>query len=370
MSIDGDAAAQLIDAGLVAADIDHQGSGGQHFEPFCANCGTTLLGRFCQNCGQRGEIHRSLPHLVEEFFHGLFHFDGKIWRTLPLLLARPGALTRRFVQGQRVRFVSPIALFFFTIFLMFFTLAQTDPAGRITQRLSRSPDAQSQVKEGLTEAKSELTEAESDAAKGDSGRESAELRAADSAIERAQAAEGGKQDDGLRFDAQGLKVDGIDWRGWSRRLAERKDIKFLDNPVLVEHIRASLRDPDLLLYKLKNVASEYSFLLVPLSLPFLWLAFLFRRGVYLFDHVVFLLHSLSFMALFVCLCALAFRFDIESRLQGWPLLLPPLHLFFHLRGAYQLGIFAALWRSLYLLMVAMLTLGLYVTVILLLGVLD
>ena len=35
---------------------------------------------------------------------------GKIWRTLPMLAWRPGELTRRYIEGERARFVSPMAL--------------------------------------------------------------------------------------------------------------------------------------------------------------------------------------------------------------------------------------------------------------------
>src|SRR3546814_17628486 len=36
-----------------------------------------------------------------------------------MLLFRPGALTRRYVAGERARFVSPLALFLFLVFVMF-----------------------------------------------------------------------------------------------------------------------------------------------------------------------------------------------------------------------------------------------------------
>ena len=52
----------------------------------------------------------------------MFNFEGKIWRTLPMLAWRPGELTRRYIAGERARFVSPVALFLFTVFLMFAVL--------------------------------------------------------------------------------------------------------------------------------------------------------------------------------------------------------------------------------------------------------
>ena len=59
----------------------------------------------------------------------MFHFEGKIWRTLPMLAFQPGELTRRYIAGERARFVSPLALFLFSVFLMFAVVANRCPAG-------------------------------------------------------------------------------------------------------------------------------------------------------------------------------------------------------------------------------------------------
>ena len=47
------------------------------------------------------------------------HFEGKTLRTLPDLVLGPGNLTRRYIEGERGKFVSPPALFLFSVFLMF-----------------------------------------------------------------------------------------------------------------------------------------------------------------------------------------------------------------------------------------------------------
>src|SRR5579863_3982744 len=106
----------MVYATLAAAEIDRSspasgkaaGSAGA-----CANCGSTLNGRYCHSCGQAAHLHRSLLHLLEELIHSVLHFDAKGWRTLPLLVVRPGVLTRRYIDGQRMRYVSPLALFLF-----------------------------------------------------------------------------------------------------------------------------------------------------------------------------------------------------------------------------------------------------------------
>lgn len=358
MASDADAVGQMIDAGLLGTSLDSSVHGDHAEGRLCANCDAPLAGRFCRNCGQRGAVHRSMSHLLEEFFHLLFHFDGKLWRTLPLLLVRPGILTRRYVQGQRVRFVSPIALFLFSIFLMFFALSTLDPAATLTRRIAMEAEDRAEIKKDLDEAKADLSKA----AREDSSSAGA-VKAAAGAVAMAQHITDQPED-------SGLQLADLDWRNWSKRLADRPELTVFNDPQLTERARESLRDPDLFLYKLKNVASEYAFLMVPLSVPFLWLVFIGRRRVYLFDHVIFVLHSLSFMAIFVVLGTIAFRLHWGAQLLLWPLLVPPVHLFFHLMGAYQLGVGGALWRTVFLLMVAVCVLFFYLTVILGLGLLD
>ena len=90
-----------------------------HAPEICANCGATLRGPYCSACGQSVHIHSDLPALVHDFAHGVFHFEGKFWRTLVLLAWQPGELTRRYIGGERTKFVSPIGLFLFSVFLMF-----------------------------------------------------------------------------------------------------------------------------------------------------------------------------------------------------------------------------------------------------------
>ncbi|GAB2946991.1 hypothetical protein GCM10027048_10010 [Hymenobacter coalescens] len=64
-----------------------------------------------------------MGHVLEETLEGLFHFDGKVFRTARLLLLRPGRLTRKFLEGHRVDFVPPIRLYVFVSFVFFLVLA-------------------------------------------------------------------------------------------------------------------------------------------------------------------------------------------------------------------------------------------------------
>jgi len=118
----GDAATGAVLASVVEPRAGKED--GRTHEKNCLNCGTELVGGYCHACGQHAHVHRTLTALWHDLAHGVLHLDGKIWRTLPMLAWRPGELTRRYAHGERAKFVSPMALFLFSVFLMFavFTL--------------------------------------------------------------------------------------------------------------------------------------------------------------------------------------------------------------------------------------------------------
>lgn len=141
------------------------------------------------------------------------------------------------------------------------------------------------------------------------------------------------------------------------------------HPSLDQLMRRALANPDLALYKLKNAAYKFSFMLVPLSLPFLWLLFLRRRGTTAYDHAVFSLYSLSFMSLFAVALVLLSRTRIGTQVA--PLLfatVPPAHLYLQVRDTYGLGnTVSAVAYTLALLGIVSTVLGLFVLFILAVG---
>ncbi|WP_369058321.1 DUF3667 domain-containing protein [Caulobacter sp. 73W] len=127
--MDIDAAGVGATHGLIGRAVERpEGSAGEH-HGICADCGAQTTGKFCSNCGQPTHVHRSLLHLGEEILHGVMHFDSRIWRTLPLLFINPGRLTREWVEGKRSRYVSPLGMYLFTVFVVFMLLSFA-PAAR------------------------------------------------------------------------------------------------------------------------------------------------------------------------------------------------------------------------------------------------
>ncbi len=89
----------------------------------CKNCGTIVTERFCTHCGQLGaDFQRPIWALVTSSLSDMFALDGRIWRTLPMLMLRPGRLTRDYLDGKRARFVPPFRLFLLTSVIFFFVV--------------------------------------------------------------------------------------------------------------------------------------------------------------------------------------------------------------------------------------------------------
>jgi Protein of unknown function (DUF3667) len=66
--------------------------------------------------GPKDPVVKDMTH---EALHDLIHFDKKIFRTLPVLLFKPGLLTERTLQEQPSRYVRPFTMFVFVNFLFF-----------------------------------------------------------------------------------------------------------------------------------------------------------------------------------------------------------------------------------------------------------
>jgi hypothetical protein len=88
----------------------------------CLNCGTTVTGKYCQNCGQENiEVKETFFQIVYHFIEDITHFDGKLIKTLKYLITKPGFLTKEYVSGKRASYIHPIRMYLFisAIFFLF-----------------------------------------------------------------------------------------------------------------------------------------------------------------------------------------------------------------------------------------------------------
>lgn len=381
MSGEAEAVGAAITAGLVSSAVE----GAEARKPArgqCINCGAELAGTYCAKCGQPAHVHRKLAHMVGEFLHNLFHLDTRAWRTLPLLLFRPGQLTHDYIHGKRARYISPLAMFLLSVFTMIVVFEalggsrigignQGNSVEEITSRIGEAEAALAAARAKAAELEAQGADADDiDEARDDVGDVEAELgglrialRAASlrtSAGADAPPAAGAPR---ASVEEEGAFYDQI------RASTESGEIKIDTGwPMLDQKIREKLLNPELAIYKIQNTADNFAFLLVPISLPFIWLMFFWKRGVTLFDHTVYILYSLSFVSILLIVMALLALVTGAMGFALQPLLLGALaHSFFHLKGGYGLGWFSALWRLPVQLLFSAIALAIFVLVIVILG---
>ena len=89
----------------------------------CGNCEAVLSGPYCAQCGQHAHASaRDLAAVVHDAWHDLTHVDGRLWRTLWLLLVRPGRLTAEYFRERRASYMPPVRLYL-VVSLVFFAFS-------------------------------------------------------------------------------------------------------------------------------------------------------------------------------------------------------------------------------------------------------
>ena len=307
-------------AALASAVEPATGEDGHTHETACLNCGAPLSGAYCARCGQKAHVHRSLRAFFADFAAGLLNFEGKFWRTLPMLAWCPGDLTRRYISGERARFISPVALYLFSVFLMFAVLNVTG---------ALDPDVEAIRADAAAELKKEQAKLVQ--------LEKLRVGAANNADELAEInrkIENRREDiarlEGLRKGVVVAVDEGdfdADTPAWARKLAT-----------------AAQNNPQQTIANIQDAASKFSWLLIPFSLPFMWMLFPFSSRFRMYDHTVFVTYSLSFMMILVIMSGLFIAGGFNT-LAALLFFVPPLHMYRQLRGAYQLGRTSALIRT-------------------------
>jgi hypothetical protein len=332
-----EAIGDAVTGGLLARAVEPQAgeapADGHTHEKCCLNCGTPLSGPYCFACGQKAHVHRSVRAFFQDFVQGLFNFEGKIWRTLPMLAWHPGEMTRRYIAGERARFISPVALYLFTVFLMFATLNLTGEMNPGSHNFREG------LKAGIAEDRQKLTTLET---------------------ERTAALASGQNVAALERRIAKQKEDLADTERLLSGQAFSSGQVDKDTPSWVEpFIENATKNPEMMSMKVQDAASKYSWLLIPISVPFLWLLFPFRRRYNTYEHTVFVTYSLSFMMMLVVTGSLLVAVGLSS-LASLLFFVPPFHMYRHLKESYELGRFSAIMRTMALMTFAFIAAALFI----------
>lgn len=252
----------------------------------CANCTVTLQGPVCHICGQIDDTyHRSIGALIGQMLEGFFNLDGRVARTVPMLLLRPGRITHTYLKGARARFIPPFRLYIIAslIFFLIAGFAAGDlvfsPAAVDTRTIEEArSDIQRQVETG------ELTREEADNALsaldlidrtaaplrlGSQTAPPADAGTADPAVSGADSVEAGSS-------------------GGIEAFLERQ----------AERVAA---DPGRWADATQAWVPRIMFLLVPVYAGLIALTYLWRRGFFYYDHLIASVHLHA--ALFLAMAA-------------------------------------------------------------------
>ena len=292
----------------------------------CQNCGSPLLGEHCYACGQPTKgLVRHFSSIIGDFLDSVFNFDTRTLRTLGPLLVKPGYLSREYFHGHRVRYVSPVRLFFFLCIAAFFALKLTvdvDLGGfDRSQALSQAATVaeveatRDKALEGLRAARKGIPDAPGAHVGIDVGIAQVEaeakrriewLSARDAAKARGETVTpyDADPDDGeppeAGEDAEGFSFNGKPWDAKSNPvsvswLPERGNA-WLNQ--LVGRTKANLDrikdEPRLLVESFLQSLPQTLFVLLPIFALLLKIIYLFKRRLYM-EHLIVALHSHAFL---------------------------------------------------------------------------
>ncbi|MES2120364.1 MAG: DUF3667 domain-containing protein [Pseudomonadota bacterium] len=351
---DFDALGTAVTGGMLARAVEpgagEAGDDGRTHERKCLNCGAPLTGPYCAQCGQKSHVHRSLRAFMGDFIAGILNFEGKFWRTLPMLAWRPGQLTRRYIDGERARFISPIALFLFSVFLLFATIQLIGGPSDLG-KLTSNGQAYHSTDEAIAGEKAKLARLES---KRRAAVDADDIKELDGDIAEQKKTLATLE----RFKREGV-VNAV--------LAEQEsDFNARSSlPMVNDAIKRAKANPQLAIYRLQDAASKYAWALIPISAPFLWLLFPFSWRFRIYDHTVFVTYSLAFMMLLGIAMSLWGAAGLPG--VGFAALYPPVHMYRDLKQSYGLGRFGALWRTAALLLFSVIALALFAMTVIVLG---
>ncbi|MBS0213910.1 MAG: DUF3667 domain-containing protein [Proteobacteria bacterium] len=302
----------------------------------CGNCGAVLFGAHCYRCGQPDHgLVRHFSSIMGDLADTVLQIDTRLTRTLTPLMLRPGYLTTEYFAGRRVRYVSPVRLFFFFSVLAFL-VAQwsvgTGDARRYVQLddgpISNATTVEQVVRQrdlaldGLRQAQQVAAKTPAQALTQDVARDEAKLRRqADQRIAEIEAAQAaGKPPpehaapltfgDGKPWDPQTNPIAVRSLPAFANRWLNHLAIQARGNLVRIR------KDPTLLVDAWLSAVPSTLFVLLPLFALLLKCAYVFKRHLYM-EHFIVALHSHAFLCLALLLVVLTG--DVAATLpQGTP----------------------------------------------------
>ncbi len=290
---------ELETAGMASAGAltDPVARGGRR--AICSNCGADTVEKYCPNCGQLNKnFHRPLVKLIGEIVAETFSFDGRLARTLPALMISPGKVTKAYLEGKRAAYVPPFRLYLIASLVFFgvvFGLIERSAPEEV--RFDPSAVAESDVQVQIAGAQANASD----------------LLNEDGSVNREAV-----------YDILLEEFGDPD----SKRMRRAR--------VIVDQLINAYENQTLLQMILQEWAPRLSLLLFPVFALFLTLVYAWRRGLFVYDHVITALHFQTFIYL-LSVVLLGAGFFIGGWAAPVFFLAPAIYLYRMLRTVYGTG---------------------------------
>ncbi|AFD06980.1 DUF3667 domain-containing protein [Solitalea canadensis] len=138
----------------------------------CLNCGTTVNGKFCSECGQENiETKENFWHFLSHNVGHYFHFDSKFFKSIIPLITKPGVLTKEYIEGKRASHFPPASMYLFIsviFFLILFgqkSLVKVNDHGKLLNEQEKEAIIKSTIKESLSNSTLKIDSVLSDSTK-------------------------------------------------------------------------------------------------------------------------------------------------------------------------------------------------------------
>ncbi len=254
----------------------------------CSNCLTAVQGAFCAHCGQKHHaVLRHFSQVINEFFNDILNFDNKLLGTLKPLLFQPGMLSEEYFANRRMRYVSPLKLYFFLSVITFFLVQQS---------VERNIDADNLIQVNTDET--EKPDTEKLATSKPNTNKPTTKPAKDSAL------------------AEGLELNFND-KPWNAK-TNPIHVDFLPNVVnsllndRIGRLDTVVRNKDWkkqFIHSLLSAMPQALLLMLPFFALLLKLVYWFQNRLYM-EHLIVALHNHSFLLMYILCLVIANQFGI------------------------------------------------------------
>jgi Protein of unknown function (DUF3667) len=261
----------------------------------CDNCGAIVPDRFCTTCGQlASDFHRPFWELISGSLADVFSLDGRLLRTLPMLMFRPGRLTRNYLDGQRARYVPPFRMFLLASLVFFLTVFTLGDEFGWFDGWKIDPMTQGSLSMNLTTPADRAVIEDMKAQLEDPGLDAKSRAVIEQAIDQNAS--------GIPF-AELLRPDGtIDRDALHALIRDQADETATPADIEMSYKAADqaatvYENQDRFGARLRQWAPRFSLLFLPVFSLLLTLLYVWQRKVYLYDHLIVGLHFQTFLYL-------------------------------------------------------------------------